>query len=158
LISIEVEILSKKTDWKTSTCNLTIFCDKKKRKQRCSDNKIYFRSNKWEWFFSKIIKLARVYLWPAVNKRPTRLWPKYLLTWLDEIFFVQTQTEGGWPEHQKIDSTLPRSKIFDPDPSLGYRHLTENQDLRLSGQFFKPRLQKNWQGTLSQGNSSLQWP
>jgi len=31
---------------------------------------------------------ARTYFWPAVNKRPTRLWPEYFLTRPDDIFFL----------------------------------------------------------------------
>jgi len=30
---------------------------------------------------------TRAYFWPAVNKRPTRLWPGYFLTRPEEIFF-----------------------------------------------------------------------
>jgi len=69
---------------------------------------------------------TRAYFWPAVNKRQTRPWPGYFLTWPEEIFFdpkgkklknlmflgelfqIQTQTIDGWPG----------SKIIDPDPSL----------------------------------------
>jgi len=84
---------------------------------------------------------TRAYFWPTVNKRPTRLWPGYFptrpeaiffdpkgkklknLTFLEEIFEIQTQTINGWPgltrpEPQKIDPTRPGSKIFEPDPSL----------------------------------------
>jgi len=70
---------------------------------------------------------TRAYFWPALNKRPTSLWPENFLTssegknmknlvFLGENF--QTQTKDGWHEQQKIDSTQPRSKIYDPDPSL----------------------------------------
>jgi len=56
------------------------------------------------------------YFWPAVNKRPTRLWPGYFptrpeaiffdpkgkklknLMFLDEIFQILTQTINGWPD------------------------------------------------------------
>jgi len=40
------------------------------------------------------------------------------LTFLGEIFKIQTQTINGRPEPQKIDPARPGSKIFDPDPSL----------------------------------------
>jgi len=58
---------------------------------------------------------TRAYFWPAVNKRPTRLWPGYFLNRPEEIFFdpkgktlknltfcgaifqTQTQTIDGWP-------------------------------------------------------------
>jgi len=70
--------------------------------------------------------LARAYFWPTENKRPIRLWPKYILTWIDEIFLTQrqilknlgflgenfqTQTKDGCPnltqpEKLKFDSTL----------------------------------------------------
>jgi len=79
--------------------------------------------------------LTRAYFWPKVNERPTCLWSGYFLIQLDEIFYPKGkklknleflgeifQTKDGWPnlthlEHQKIDSTRPGSKIFDPDPS-----------------------------------------
>jgi len=32
--------------------------------------------------------LTQAYFWSAVNKRPTRLWPRYFLTPPDEIFFT----------------------------------------------------------------------
>jgi len=59
--------------------------------------------------------LTQAYFWPAVNKRPTRLWPRYFLTQPEEVFFwsegkklknltflgeilqIQTQTINGWP-------------------------------------------------------------
>jgi len=31
---------------------------------------------------------TRAYFWPAVNKRPTRLWPRYFLTQPEAIFFI----------------------------------------------------------------------
>jgi len=57
---------------------------------------------------------TQAYFWPAVNKKPARLWPGYLLTrpeeifltrreklkiltFLEEIFPMQTQTIKGWP-------------------------------------------------------------
>jgi len=87
---------------------------------------------------------TRAYRWSAVNKRPTCLRPGYFLTqpkeiffdtegkklknlsFLGEIFQIQTQTINGWPdptqpEPQKIDLTRSGSKIFDPDPSLQKR-------------------------------------
>jgi len=36
---------------------------------------------------------TRAYFWPAVNKRPTRLWPEYF----------PTQRDFFWPEGQKIE-------------------------------------------------------
>jgi len=65
---------------------------------------------------------TQAYFWPAVNKRPTRLWPGYFLTqpkeifltrrfffwhkgktienltFLGETFQTQTQTINGWPD------------------------------------------------------------
>jgi len=35
--------------------------------------------------------LTQAYFWPAVNRRPTRLWPGYFLTRLEEIFFAQRE-------------------------------------------------------------------
>jgi len=66
----------------------------------------------------------RAYFWPAVNKRPTSLWPSYFLTqpkeilfdpkgrklknlgFLGKIFLSQTQTKDGWPG----------SKFLKPEP------------------------------------------
>jgi len=80
---------------------------------------------------------TRAYFWPAVNKRLTPLQPGYFLTQLEEnilswrekiekfdVFwrnFPNSSPNHKWltqPEPQKIDPTRPRSKIFDPDPSL----------------------------------------
>jgi len=86
---------------------------------------------------------TRAYFWPTVNKRQTGLqhgdFPTRpeeiffdsegkklkILTFLGEIFQIQTQTINRWPnptqpEQQKIDPTQPRSKNFDPDPSLAW--------------------------------------
>jgi len=70
---------------------------------------------------------TRAYFWPAVNKRPTRLWPGYFptrpeaiffdpkgkklknLTFLGEIFWILTQTINGWPDPTRV-------KIFWPGP------------------------------------------
>jgi len=80
---------------------------------------------------------TRAYFWPTVNKRPTRLWLEYFLTWPEDIFFdpkgknlkklaflreiFQTQTKDGRSDPTratKIDPTWPGSKNFDLDPSL----------------------------------------
>jgi len=78
--------------------------------------------------------LTRAYFWPAVNKRPTPLWPGYFstqteeiffepngkklknLTFLGEIFQIQTQTINGWPNpsHKKLTW-----------PNLGQKILTQ---------------------------------
>jgi len=61
---------------------------------------------------------------PAVNKRPTRLWPRYFLIRPYEIFL--TQSAKNWkiwlfkvnfPMHKPKQRwlTQPKSKIFDPD-------------------------------------------
>jgi len=70
---------------------------------------------------------TRAYFRPAVNKRPTRLWPGYfptrpeaiffyrkgkklkILTFLGEIFQILTQTINGWPNPTRV-------KIFWPGP------------------------------------------
>jgi len=73
---------------------------------------------------------TRAYFWPVVNKRTTRHWPGYFLTWpkvkeienltfLGEIFRIQTQAIDGWPNPtrpklQKIDPT--RVKYIWPGP------------------------------------------
>jgi len=77
---------------------------------------------------------TRAYLWPEVNKRPTRLRPGYFLTRPEEIFLTRREKfdvfRGNFPNlnpnhelltrrdpsHKKL--IRPRSKIFDPDPSL----------------------------------------
>jgi len=75
---------------------------------------------------------TRAYFWPAVNKRPTRLWPRYFstrpkeiffdpkgkklknLTFLGEIFQIQTQTINGWPKLTKVKKFWPGPiTIFD---------------------------------------------
>jgi len=79
---------------------------------------------------------TRAYFWPAVNKRPTRLWPGYFptrpeaiffdpkekklknLTFLAEISWILNQTINGRPDPSHKKLTRPGSKIFDPDPSL----------------------------------------
>jgi len=71
---------------------------------------------------------TRTFFWPAVNKRPTRLWTGCFLTLPDDIFFypkgkllknliflgeifqIHTQTKDGWP-----DPT--RATIIWPDPT-----------------------------------------
>jgi len=45
---------------------------------------------------------TRAYFWPAVNKRPTQLWPWYFLTRPDEIFF--------YPKGKKLGFSKLRSK------------------------------------------------
>jgi len=76
--------------------------------------------------------LNRAYFWPAINKRPTCLWPGYFLTlsdpmrffypkgnklknlgFLEEIF--QTQTKDGWP-----DPTRPNPSYNLPDPGQNF--------------------------------------
>jgi len=53
---------------------------------------------------------------PAVNKRPTCLWPGYFLAWPEEIFL--TRATKNWP-------TRPGLNFFDPDPSLLYREMVK---------------------------------
>jgi len=69
---------------------------------------------------------TRAYFWPAVNKRPTRLWPGYFptqpeeifsdplkgkkfknLMFLGEIFPIQTQTINGWPDPTQVKNFWP---------------------------------------------------
>jgi len=68
---------------------------------------------------------TRAYFWPAVNKRPTRLWPGYFLTrpeaiffdpkgkklknltFIGEIFEIQTQTINGWPDPTRATKNWP---------------------------------------------------
>jgi len=53
--------------------------------------------------------------WPAVNQRPTHLWPRYFLTWPEEIFFYPegkkrkvldllgkfSKPRGSWPDRSQ---------------------------------------------------------
>jgi len=75
---------------------------------------------------------TRAYFWPAVNKRPTRLLPEYFptqpeeiffdpkgkklknLTFLGEIFQIQTQIINGWPNpsHKKLTQPDPGQKFL----------------------------------------------
>jgi len=80
---------------------------------------------------------TRAYFWPAVNKRPTWLWPGYFLTWpkaiffdprgkklknltfLGEIFEIQTQAINGWPNPTQATKNWPDPtwvKNFGPGP------------------------------------------
>jgi len=81
---------------------------------------------------------TRAYFWPAVNKRPTCLRPRYFatrpeeiffdlkgkklknLTFLGEIFQIQTQIINGWPDpsHKKLTRPDPGHNNLNPDPSL----------------------------------------
>jgi len=83
--------------------------------QYCS---VYIRDGPWP-------DLTQAYFWPAVNKRPARLWPGSFLTWPEEkkiekfdIFlgnFPNSKPNHKWltrPEPQKIDPTRPGSKIL----------------------------------------------
>jgi len=88
---------------------------------------------------------TQTYFWPAVNKRPNRLWPGYFLTqpkeiffdpkgkklknltFLGEIFKIQTQTINGWPNLTRSTKNWPKPtwvKKFDLDPSLGQKPST----------------------------------
>jgi len=69
-------------------------------------NLIYYKvpSTFTRYFASGWCKLTRdgpwpdptqAYFWPAINKRPTRLWLGYFLTQPEEIFF--------WPEGKKME-------------------------------------------------------
>jgi len=81
---------------------------------------------------------TRAYFLPAVNKRPTRLWPGYFPTWpeaiffdpkgkklknltfLGEIFGILTKTINVWP-----DPTRPEPQKIDPTRSdPGQKFLT----------------------------------
>jgi len=73
---------------------------------------------------------TRAYFWPAVNKRPTHLWPGYFLTQLKENFFdprgkkltkfdvfrenfqIQTQTINGWRDPGQKFLTLNEWKLL----------------------------------------------
>jgi len=56
----------------------------------------------------------RAYFWPAVNKRPTRLWPGYFLTQPEEIF---------WSHGKKFENLDVFRGNF-PNPNSNYRWLT----------------------------------
>jgi len=75
---------------------------------------------------------TRAHFWPAVNKRPTRLWPGYFptrpvaiffdpkwkklknLMFLGEIFRILTQTINSWPDpsHKKLTWPDPGQKCL----------------------------------------------
>jgi len=93
----------------------------------------YFRSFQTTFSLEMCPDLTQTFFWPAVNKRPTCLWPRYFLIrpkdnfwrkkkknekfeFLGEIFKTQTQTKDGWPDlsSKKIDPT--RVKKFWPRP------------------------------------------
>jgi len=94
----------------------------------------------WQWTFkSPCASHTRdgPHFWPAVIKRPTRLWPGYFLTQPKDIFFDPKgknwkfgifrgnfpNPNQRWltqPEQQKIDLTRPRPKNFDLDSSLSH--------------------------------------
>jgi len=63
------------------------------------------------------------YFWPAVNKRPTCLWPGYFLP--EEIFLIRREknwkichfyVEFSKPTSMMANPTRHGSKNFDPDP------------------------------------------
>jgi len=108
---------------------------------------------------------TRAYFWPAVNKRPTRLRPRYFLTRPEEIFFDtkdkiekfdvfrgncrNSNPNHKWltrPEPQKIKPT--RVKNFWPGPITSQKLLTECQNLKLCDHspvvptIFQPRMTK----------------
>jgi len=106
---------------------LWIFTGKQK-KGLVSSQRVVHRDGQWP-------DQTQAYFGPAVNKRPTRLWPGFFLTQPEEIFFepkgkklknlallveiFQTQTINGWPnltrpKPQKINSTWV--KKFWPKP------------------------------------------
>jgi len=80
-----------------------------------------------EWWYKKESAIemgpdpTQAYFWIAVNKRPTRLRPGYFLTWTEEIFFdpkekltflveifqIQTQTINGWPNTNRVTKNRP---------------------------------------------------
>jgi len=82
---------------------------------------------------------TQAYFWPAVNKRPTQLWPWYFLTrpkdifidpkgkklknlgFIGEIFQTQTPNQKRWPDPTQATKYWPDPtlvKNFDPNPWL----------------------------------------
>jgi len=76
---------------------------------------------------------TRAYLWPAVNKRPNHLWPdpkRLFLTRRGKKIETFAIFRGNfpnpnrnhkwltWPDLSQKKLSGPRSKNFDPDPSL----------------------------------------
>jgi len=55
---------------------------------------------------------TRAYFWPAVNKRPTRLWLGYFLTRPNDIFF--TWNWKIWDFKGKFSNAKPKPKMADP--------------------------------------------
>jgi len=57
--------------------------------------------------------LTQAYFWPAVNKRPTRLWPGYFLT----FFPNPNQRWLTWPNPTRATKNWPNpGQNFDPKP------------------------------------------
>jgi len=79
--------------------------------------------------------LTRAYFWPAVNQRPTGLWPWYFLTQPDEIFLIRKEKiakfgilgVNGWPEPTRTTKNWP---------DLGKKILTQT--------IINPNLRWNW--------------
>jgi len=69
--------------------------------------RVWCRDEPWPY-------LTQAYFWPAVNKRPTRLWPGYFLTWAKDFF---------WPEGKKIEKFVIFRGNF-PKPNSNHRWLT----------------------------------
>jgi len=65
---------------------------------------------------------TQAYFWPAINKRPTCLWPdlkRFFLTRrakIDKFEIFRANYSNSNPNHKLL--TRPGLKIFDPDPSL----------------------------------------
>jgi len=58
--------------------------------------------------------LTQAYFWPAVNKRPTRLWSGFFLTQADEIFFIRRAKNWKiWDFKGKFSNAKPKSKMAD---------------------------------------------
>jgi len=70
---------------------------------------------------------TQAYFWPAVNKRPTCLWPGYYWPYPKRFFLTRREKiekfdifRGNFPNSNPNHKWLarPGSKIFDLDPSL----------------------------------------
>jgi len=103
--------------------------------------KVYFYTF---WVFSYYSRdgpdPTRTYFWSAVNKTLTRLWPEYsstrwhfsdpkgkkLKNFGSKSIPKPKMADPTRPEQQNL--TRPRSKFFDPDPSLYYSKVAPNID------------------------------
>jgi len=60
---------------------------------------------------------TRAYFWPAVNKKPTRLWPGYFLTQIEVIFLTLKEKIEKFDIFRVNFPTPYHRQLSRPDPS-----------------------------------------